>query len=68
MSEDQRLVADLVVERLRAWGVQRVSGHSGDGINAVLEAMRRAGDAPHQLHPDLRPRRGACRGSPGPLE
>jgi pyruvate dehydrogenase (quinone) len=40
MSEDQRLVADLVVERLRAWGVQRVFGHSGDGINTVLGAMR----------------------------
>ncbi|MGY1670263.1 thiamine pyrophosphate-requiring protein [Geodermatophilus sp. SYSU D00710] len=46
MSEDQRLVADLVVERLRAWGVQRVFGHSGDGINTVLGAIRRAGDAP----------------------
>jgi pyruvate dehydrogenase (quinone) len=44
MSEDQRLVADLVVERLRAWGVERVFGHSGDGINTVLGAMRRAGD------------------------
>jgi hypothetical protein len=31
MSDEQRLVADLVVERLRAWGVQQVVGHSGDG-------------------------------------
>jgi pyruvate dehydrogenase (quinone) len=46
MSEDQRLVADLVVERLNAWGVQRVFGHSGDGINTVLGAMRRAGNQP----------------------
>src|SRR3954447_2321528 len=46
MGEDQRLVADLVVERLGAWGVQRVFGHSGDGINTVLGAMRRAGDRP----------------------
>src|SRR4051794_16514983 len=46
MSEDQRLVADLVVERLRAWGVQRVFGHSGDGINTVLGAIRRAGNQP----------------------
>ncbi|MGY1744291.1 hypothetical protein [Blastococcus sp. SYSU D00695] len=30
----ERLVADLVVERLRAWGVPRVFGHPGDGINA----------------------------------
>jgi len=46
MAEDQRLVADLVVERLRAWGVQRVFGHSGDGINTVLGAMRRAENRP----------------------
>src|SRR3954454_24066222 len=46
MSEHQRLVADLVVERLRAWGVERVFGHSGDGINTVLGAIRRAGEHP----------------------
>src|SRR4051794_41979947 len=46
MPDDQRLVADLVVERLSAWGVERVFGHSGDGINTVLGAMRRAGDRP----------------------
>jgi pyruvate dehydrogenase (quinone) len=45
MAEEERLVADLVVERLRAWGVERVFGHSGDGINTVLGAMRRAGEA-----------------------
>jgi pyruvate dehydrogenase (quinone) len=27
-------------------GVQRVFGHSGDGINTVLGAMRRAGNRP----------------------
>ena len=36
------LVADLVVERLRAWGVHRVFGYSGDGINGVMGALRRA--------------------------
>ena len=41
---EQRLVADLVVERLRAWGVPRVFGYSGDGVNALLGALRRAGD------------------------
>jgi pyruvate dehydrogenase (quinone) len=46
MTDDQRLVADLVVERLTAWGVERVFGHSGDGINTVLGAMRRAGERP----------------------
>ncbi|MGY1593563.1 thiamine pyrophosphate-requiring protein [Geodermatophilus sp. SYSU D00708] len=39
----ERLVADLVVERLRQWGVPRVFGYSGDGINAVMGALRRAG-------------------------
>jgi pyruvate dehydrogenase (quinone) len=46
MGGQQRLVADLVVERLRAWGVHRVFGYSGDGINPVLGALRRAGGDP----------------------
>src|SRR3954468_17122873 len=44
MGEDQHLVADLVVQRLLAWGVRRVFGHSGDGINTVLGALRRAAE------------------------
>ncbi|GAB3344682.1 thiamine pyrophosphate-requiring protein [Modestobacter lapidis] len=40
----ERLVADLVVDRLRQWQVPRVYGYSGDGINAVLGALRRAGE------------------------
>jgi pyruvate dehydrogenase (quinone) len=39
-----RVTADLVVERLRAWGVPRVFGYSGDGINALMGALRRAGE------------------------
>src|SRR3954463_15882857 len=39
----ERLVADLVVQRLTAWSVPRVFGYSGDGINAVMGALRRAG-------------------------
>jgi pyruvate dehydrogenase (quinone) len=42
----ERLVADLVVERLRAWGVHRVFGYSGDGINGLMGALRRAGGDP----------------------
>jgi pyruvate dehydrogenase (quinone) len=41
-----RLVADLVVDRLRAWGVPRVFGYSGDGINGLMGALRRAGGDP----------------------
>ncbi|RWZ61653.1 thiamine pyrophosphate-requiring protein [Labedella populi] len=36
-------VSDVIVERLAAWGVDRVFGYSGDGINGVLGALRRAG-------------------------
>ncbi|GAA3670891.1 thiamine pyrophosphate-requiring protein [Nocardioides ginsengisoli] len=39
-------MADLVVERLRAWGVPRVFGYSGDGINGLMGALRRAGGDP----------------------
>jgi pyruvate dehydrogenase (quinone) len=38
-----RTVADLLVERLSDWGVERVFGYSGDGIDAVMGALRRAG-------------------------
>ncbi|MCW2501668.1 MAG: thiamine pyrophosphate-binding protein, partial [Frankiales bacterium] len=38
----ERLVADLIVERLRAWGVSRLFGYSGDGINGLMGALRRA--------------------------
>ncbi|MCK6067811.1 MULTISPECIES: thiamine pyrophosphate-requiring protein [Microbacterium] len=42
MSADQATVSDVIVERLRAWGVERVYGYSGDGINGVMDALRRA--------------------------
>src|SRR4051795_2604402 len=42
----ERLVADVVVEWLRAWSVPRVFGYSGDGINAFMGALRRAGGDP----------------------
>jgi pyruvate dehydrogenase (quinone) len=38
-----RTVSDLLVERLTAWGVDRVFGYSGDGIDPVIGALRRAG-------------------------
>ncbi|WP_328470579.1 thiamine pyrophosphate-requiring protein [Actinoplanes sp. NBC_00393] len=39
----ERTVSDVVAERLAAWGVERVFGYSGDGIDGVLGALRRAG-------------------------
>ena len=36
-------VADFVLARLREWGVHRVYGYPGDGINGFLGAYDRAG-------------------------
>lgn len=37
-------VADFLLERLGAWGVERVYGFPGDGINGILGALNRADD------------------------
>jgi pyruvate dehydrogenase (quinone) len=39
-------VGDFVVERLKSWGVQRVFGYPGDGINGIMAAFERAGNEP----------------------
>ena len=36
--------ADFLVERLKACGVERIFGYSGDGINGVIGAIQRDGD------------------------
>src|SRR5438270_13865122 len=36
------LTADFVLKRLREWGVERIYGFPGDGINAFLGALDRA--------------------------
>jgi pyruvate dehydrogenase (quinone) len=38
--------ADFLVGRLRQWGVRRIFGYPGDGINGILGALNRAGDDP----------------------
>src|SRR6266496_1998558 len=40
------LVADYVLKRLREWGVHRIYGYPGDGINAFLGALGRADGGP----------------------
>ncbi|QET01781.1 thiamine pyrophosphate-requiring protein [Cupriavidus pauculus] len=35
-------VADFILERLRAWGIGRIYGYPGDGINGMLGALDRA--------------------------
>ncbi len=37
-------VGDFVVSRLHAWGVSRIYGYPGDGINGILGALERAAD------------------------
>jgi pyruvate dehydrogenase (quinone) len=37
-----KTVGDFVVERLYAWGVRRIYGYPGDGINGVIGALARA--------------------------
>ncbi|MFG2001432.1 thiamine pyrophosphate-requiring protein [Spirillospora sp. NPDC048911] len=44
-------VADYVLSRLREWGVHRVYGYPGDGINGFLGAFDRAKNDPEFLQP-----------------
>ncbi|WP_068090029.1 thiamine pyrophosphate-requiring protein [Novosphingobium rosa] len=37
-----QMTSDFLVERLKSWGVTRIYGYSGDGINGVLGALQRA--------------------------
>jgi pyruvate dehydrogenase (quinone) len=39
-------VADHILERLREWGVEKVFGYAGDGINGLLAAWGKAGNQP----------------------
>jgi len=36
--------ADFFVDRLKAWGVSRIFGYPGDGINGVIGALQRDGE------------------------
>jgi pyruvate dehydrogenase (quinone) len=38
--------ADFLVRRLHDWGVQRIYGYPGDGINGIMGALNRAGNRP----------------------
>src|SRR5436309_6148347 len=37
-----KTVGDFVIQRLHAWGVRRIFGYPGDGINGVFGALNRA--------------------------
>src|SRR5438270_97710 len=36
--------ADFLIQRLGQWGVKRIYGYPGDGINGIMGALERAGD------------------------
>jgi pyruvate dehydrogenase (quinone) len=40
-------VAQFMLERLREWGIHRIYGYPGDGINAFLGAFERVGSDPY---------------------
>src|SRR5205085_10584967 len=40
-------VSDFLVARLSAWGVTRIYGYPGDGINGIMGALSRAQDRIH---------------------
>ncbi len=44
--QQQDTVSDFIVRRLGEWGVQRIYGYPGDGINGVIGAIQRAGNQP----------------------
>src|SRR4051794_35346080 len=39
-------VSDFIVQRLKEWGINRIYGYPGDGINGLMAALRKAGDSP----------------------
>ena len=41
-----RTVSDNLIAQLQEWGVERIFGYSGDGINGILGALQRADNTP----------------------
>jgi len=44
-----KTVSDFIIQRLHEWGIERVYGYSGDGINGVMAALRRAPAGPRMI-------------------
>ena len=42
-------VGDFLLKRLREWGIHRIYGYPGDGINAILGAFNRAESDPELI-------------------
>lgn len=49
--QEREKVGDLIVWRLADWGVERIYGYAGDGINGILGALQRAGNKPALIQP-----------------
>lgn len=76
----QRNGADILVDTLHAFGVDTIFGMAGDGINGIIEAIRRAGDRVRFIqvrheesaafaataHAQLTGRPGCCLATTGP--
>src|ERR671934_1441516 len=37
--------SDFLIKRITQWGIRRIYGYPGDGINGIIGAIDRAGDA-----------------------
>jgi len=42
-------VSDFMIKRITQWGISRIYGYPGDGINGIIGAIDRAGDAIHYV-------------------
>ena len=56
-------VADFVLQRLREWGIHRVYGYPGDGINGFLGEFDRADEDPEFTQEEIDPGSGAFLGN-----
>lgn len=39
-------VSEFLIERLKEWGIKRIYGYPGDGINGIMGALNAAGNDP----------------------
>ena len=44
MANSELTVSDHLLQRLEAWGVRRIFGYPGDGINGIMGALRRVNE------------------------
>jgi pyruvate dehydrogenase (quinone) len=79
-TQQKEKVGDFIARRLREWGVTRVYGYAGDGINGIVGGIQRAGNrprfvpSPHEeiaalmacAHAKYTGQVGVCLGTSGP--